>query len=322
MRNSTGKILLVAGALLLAASTGVLAQTGPNNLTLSFENLATLDEGVDGHYEGWAIVDGSPVSTGKFNVNAGGLPVELGGGAVIDEFDAGQNIMYATDIKISIEPVGDVDALPSGLIIVEAAVLSSMAELKTAVPGLDMLETMTSGDYILATPSDNDTDAGNDDQGIWWLTMPGPEAGLMYLPDLGANWVYEGWVVDVSGGSPVPYSTGTFATASGFDSDAAGCMGGGPPFPGQDFVAYQCDGVLDLDSGDFAAVISIEPVPDNGAGPFLLKPLAGGIPTDALGQNNSMGNQVLATFPTGMGAVFGSVATEETSWTSIKTLYR
>ena len=30
------------------------------------------------------------------------------------------------------------------------------------------------------------------------------------------------------------------------DADAAGCMGGGPPFPGHDFVAFHCDGVLDL----------------------------------------------------------------------------
>ncbi|MCA9727079.1 MAG: hypothetical protein KC729_05295, partial [Candidatus Eisenbacteria bacterium] len=45
------------------------AQSGPNNLVLSFDNLAPLDEAVDGHYEGWAILSGSPHSTGKFNVN-------------------------------------------------------------------------------------------------------------------------------------------------------------------------------------------------------------------------------------------------------------
>ena len=35
-------------------------------------------------------------------------------------------------------------------------------------------------------------------------------AGLTGLPDLGAGWVYEGWAVDVSRSSPMPYSTGTF----------------------------------------------------------------------------------------------------------------
>ncbi len=321
MRNSLRGIMLFSGLLLLAAS-GAVAQTGPENLVLSFENLATLDEMVDGHYEGWAIVDGAPVSTGKFNVNGDGMPVELGGGGVISEFDAGEDISEATDIKISIEPYGDADPGPSGLIIVEGMVESSMAVLKTAVPGLDMLETMTSGAYILATPSDNDSDPNNDNEGIWWLTMPGPEAGFQYLPDLGANWAYEGWVVDVSGGAPVPYSTGTFSMAEGEDSDAAGCMGGGPPFPGQDFVEYQCGPVLDLASGDFAAVLSIEPVPDNGPGPFLLKPLAGLIPTDGVGQTGiDMGNQVLDTFPTGIGAVFGSTATSEASWSTVKGLY-
>ena len=321
MNHGIGKNIVLAGAMLLALSAGALAQSGPNNLVLEFQNLATLDEAVDGHYEGWAIVDGAPVSTGKFNVNGDGMPVELGGGAVIEEFDAGEDISEATDIKISIEPVGDADEIPSGLIIVDGAVESSMAILHTSVPGLDMLETMTSGAYFLATPSDNDSEPDNDNEGIWWLTMPGPEAGLQYLPDLGPNWTYEGWVVDVSG-APMPYSTGTFDMAEGFDSDAAGCMGGGPPFPGQDFVAYQCGPILDLASGDFAAVISIEPVPDNGAGPFLLKPLAGAIPTDGVGQSAiSMGNQVLDTFPSGMAGVFGSTATTDASWGTVKSLY-
>ena len=63
------------------------------------------------------------------------------------------------------------------------------------------------------------------------------------------------------------------ATAKGFDSNEAGCMGGSPPFPGQDFTAFHCGPVLDLDSGYFAAVVSIDPVPDTGPGPFQLKPL-------------------------------------------------
>ena len=42
----------------------------------------------------------------------------------------------------------------------------------------------------------------------------------------------------------------------------------GPAFPGQDFVVYQGGPVLDLASGDFAAVISIEPVPDTSPAPF------------------------------------------------------
>jgi hypothetical protein len=320
-RYGIGILFTLASAALLAAPGQVRAQSGPENLVLSFTNLAPLDEGADGHYEGWAIIGGMPFSTGKFNVNASGQPVELGGGPVIVEFDAGMDITSATAIKITIEPPGDMDAIPSGLVILSGDVMGMMAPLKTAVPNLDVLETMTAGAFFLATPSDNPGVPDNNDYGIWWLTMPGPAPGLTDLPDIGPNWTYEGWVVDVSG-SPIPYSTGTFAVADDFDSDMAGPMGGGPPFPGQDFVAFQGGPVLDLDTGDFAAVITIEPVPDNLAAPFQLHPLAGPIPTDALGMNNPVNNQVLSTFPTGTAMLGMSVPVEANSWGSVKALFR
>jgi len=144
-------------------------------------------------------------------------------------------------------------------------------------------------------------------------------AGLTGLPALGAGWTYEGWVVDTSGGAPMPYSTGTFAMADGFDSDMAGPMGGGPAFPGQDFVAYQGGPVLDLASGDFAAVISIEPVPDNSPMPFQLKPLAGMIAQGA--GDGCVGNQAMATFPSGHAELMNSVATEVSSWSGVKAVF-
>jgi len=309
------------GAAMLLLATGAFAQSGPEYVVLSFTNLAPLNEATEGHYEGWAIVGGMPVSTGNFNINMDGDPVELGGGAVIDEFMAGQDITSATAIKITIEPPGDPDPAPSGLVIVGGDVAGNVASLVAGVPELNTLSNMTTGAFLLATPSDNDTNTMNDDMGIWWLTMPGPMPGLLNLPDIGPKWQYEGWAVDVSG-SPIPYSTGTFQMASQTDSDAAGCNGGGPPFPGQDFVPFQCGPVLDLDTGDFAAVITIEPVPDNSPMPFQLKPLAAGIPTDALGQNNPMMNQVAATFPTGMAMLMATVSVDETSWGSVKAAYR
>ena len=316
------RFLVLVPALLVVASLAI-AQTGPENLVLMFANLATLDESTDGHYEGWAIVAGVPVSTGIFNVNDSGMPVELGGGPVIEEFDAGQDISTASAIKISIEPPGDADPAPSGLIILEGDVVSHLVSLAAGVPDRDTLETMTAGAYILATPSDNDVDPNNDDQGIWFLTTPGPMAGFQNLPAIGPGWIYEGWVVDLSDPeNPIPYSTGTFATAEGFDSDEAGCMGGGPPFPGQDFTAFHCGSVLDLDSGNFAAVVSIEPVPDTGPGPFQLKPLAGAISTEALGMNNDMQNQAAATFPTGMALLEQTVPNEITSWGRVKNWYK
>ncbi len=289
-------------------------------LSLNFENLMPLDEATDGLYEGWAIINGAPVSTGVFNVDAAGNAVMPGGGGAMT-FMVDDNIGQASAIKISIEPAGDMDPAPSGLIILSGDVNSEITVLTAAVPGLDMLME-SEGSYILATPSDNDSDTENNDQGIWFLAMPGPVAGLTNLPDLGPNWVYEGWVVDISGGSPMPYSSGTFTSGDGFDSDAAGCNAGGPPFPGQDYVAFQCGPVLDLDSGNFAAVISIEPVPDNGPGPFMFKPLAGMIPTDGLMGGNMMGNQVASTFPTGTATISGTVAVTISNWDALKAIYR
>ena len=308
--------LLTAAVVLVMAVPAAAAE-----LTLSFNNLPTLNEATEGLYEGWAIVDGMPVSTGVFNVNAAGQPVLPGGGGVIASFPVADSIGLSSSIKISLEPVGDTDPAPSGLIVLGGDVESETTALTAAVPGLDMLMT-AGGSYILATPSDNATEPDNNDLGIWFLAMPGPVAGLTNLPDIGPNWKYEGWVVDVSGGGPVPYTTGTFDMAAGFDSDEAGCMGGGPPFPGQDFVALHCGPILDLDTGDFVTVISIEPVPDNGPGPFMFKPLAGMIPTDALDNGGTLGNQVAGTFPTGTAGIFGTVPVAETSWSSLKASFR
>ena len=275
----------------------------------------------DGMYEGWAVIGGVPYSTGVFNVDAMGNTVDPGTGDPIDVFHTGLDLGGATDIKITLEPSGDSDPAPSGLVVLEGGVMGDEAQLVPAIPGYDTLSAAM-GSYILASPSDNSVDATNDNQGMWFLCMPGPVAGLTGLPDLGPKWTYEGWVVDVSGASPVPYSTGRFDDPMAADADAAGCMGGSPPFPGEDFTAFHCGPVLNLDSGDFAVVLTIEPVPDNSPAPFLFKPLAGAIPTDALGMCNSLNNQVDTTFPWGHADIGHPLPVEAKSWGSVKGLYR
>lgn len=318
-RNRLNLFFTVA---LMALTGGAFAQTEPpaELLTLDFSNLMTLDETVDGLYEGWAIIEGAPVSTGVFNVNENGRPVDTDGN-VIHIFQTGVDLSGASSIKISIEPDMDSDPAPSGLIILSGDVMDGMAHLHPAIPGQDMLET-ASGCYILATPSDNEMAPENDDQGVWFLAMPGPMPGLMNLPPLGDKWTYEGWAVDMSSGSPMPYSTGTFTGGEGADSDAAGCMGGGPAFPGQDFTEYHCGPVLDLDSGQFALVISIEPVPDNSPTPFQFKPLAGMVPTEALNGGGMLENQTAGTFPGGVATITKTVATEQARWGGLKALFR
>ena len=319
LRSNRVGLAVLALSLLVGGTS--FAQSGMENLTLNFANLMPLDETVDGVYEGWAIIGGAPVSTGVFNVNASGQAVEPGTGTVIEYFATGVDLVDASDIKISLEPADDSDPGPSGLIVLTGFLEGSSANLMAALPGLDMLPSAMAN-YILATPSDNDTDTTNDNQGVWYLSMPGPVAGLTGLPDLGSNWVYEGWAVDFSSGSPMPYSTGTFTMGEGFDSDEAGCNAGGPPFPGQDFTAFHCGPVLDLDSGDFALVISIEPVPDNNSGPFQFKPMAGMVPTDALSMGGSLGNQTNSTFPTGVATIDGVTPVTTKSWGDVKSNFR
>lgn len=82
--------------------------------------------------------------------------------------------------------------------------------------------------------------------------------------------MYEGWVV-VDG---QPVSTGRFSQADRADADGPGAAAGplgAPPFPGQDFVSP----VHGLSGG--AAVISVEPEPDNSPAPFSLMSLSGPI---------------------------------------------
>ena len=157
-----------------------------------------LNTATDGMYEGWAVIGGVPYSTGVFNVDAMGHTVDPGTGDPIDVFHTGLDLSGTTDIKITLEPAGDSDPAPSGLVVLEGGVMGDEAQLVPAIPGYATLSAAM-GCYILASPSDNSVDTTNDNQGMWFLCMPGPVAGLTGLPDLGPNWTYEGWVVDVSG---------------------------------------------------------------------------------------------------------------------------
>lgn len=152
------------------------------------------------------------------------------------------------------------------------------------------------GKFILATPTDGpDT---NEDSGIWFLSLAGgsPAKGLV-LPTLPAGWKYEGWAV--INGKPV--TTGTFLKTD--MPDESGTFSGplpAPPFPGEDFLVNAPAGLTfpaSLKGG--AAVISIEPVPDNSPAPFLLKPLAAGISSNALVHTDILLHQNLGSFPTG-----------------------
>ena len=159
------------------------ASPANSNLTLDINGLQDL--GSDYVYEGWIIVDGSPVTTGTFTVDGSGSL-----SATSFSVDAAK-LASATDFVISIEPAQDPDPAPAPTKIMIGTFSRGSATLSTNTVGSDF-ESST-GKYIVATPTSS---MGGDTSGIWFLDnstgtmMPGLD-----LPTLTDGWKYEGWVV-------------------------------------------------------------------------------------------------------------------------------
>ncbi len=237
-------------------------------LSLSFEGLESLANGV--HYEGWIVVDGEPISTGNFNVDADGGLVDLEGNAVTDPFDA-VHAEDATAVVVSIEPANDTDPAPSNIKVLGGDVVDGEADLSIAhgaAIGTDFAD--ASGVYVLATP----TTSVEDDElsGVWFIGLDGGAVQGLDLPELNEGWVYEGWAV-IDG---VPVSTGRFTDPAAADdfNGFSGTDATGPNYPGEDFIINAPDGVnFPTDLRDGTIVISVEPVDDDSPAPFALKPL-------------------------------------------------
>lgn len=276
--------LITATALALALAACDDDDDGPSgpgearDLALSLSGLEPLANGF--HYEGWVILNGAPVSTGKFNVNSSGAVTALDGTPITGGvFNTSVDLTDATAAVITIEPDGDTDAVPANTKILAGPVSGGTASLTvSASQALGEDFSTASGVFILATPTDSDPN--DEDAGIWFLDNSGasPAAGLD-LPTLPAGWEYEGWAV--VGGTPL--STGRFTLPSGADESSA--FSGplqGPPFPGEDFLQNAPAGLtFPLSLLGAMAVITIEPEPDDDPAPFFLKPLDASIASDA-----------------------------------------
>ncbi|MCF6169953.1 MAG: anti-sigma factor [Bacteroidales bacterium] len=292
MKTSKLIFLLLAGVLFIASCKKDDDNTDPKKtITLKLSGLEDL--GTDFVYEGWLIVNGNPVTTGTFMVDASGklsqTTFELKATDVDD----------ATTFVLSIEPKNDSDPMPSATKMMAGDFSGNAATVSTGLLG-DF--SGAAGKYILATPTNG---ADNDENsGIWFLDIAtgSPAVGLM-LPQLPDGWKYEGWVV-IDG---TPVTTGTFTNASATDDadpfsstmplpDVNGADGF---FPGEDFLVNAPDGLsFPTDIAGGTAVISIEPSPDNSPMPFTLKPLVHNIPASAVDHMvYNMGQNL--SFPTG-----------------------
>ncbi len=240
----------------------------------SFSGLEPLGAGYV--YEGWIIVDGTPISTGRFSDPS-----------VISNFETDET---PAAYVLTIEPEPDADPGPSDVKVLGGDFSADEAQLSTAhgaALGTDFSN--AAGGAILATPT-TAADGTDDTNGVWFLDPTGPAASLS-LPTLPAGWTYEGWVVGDNG----PISTGTFSDPAAADSDGAGPTAGpdaAPPFPGQDFINPA------IDVTGRTVVISVEPVPDDSAAPFAIKPLVIDAMSGAVGTLEDFG-QNLGSVPSG-----------------------
>lgn len=276
--------LLAALALITSACSD---ETGTTTMSLGFSGLPQLGDGYE--YEGWLIVDGAPVSAGRFTVDADANPIPAA-----FEIDA-MVADTATAYVLTIEPIEGDEPAPSAVHILAGDLADGVASLSTAhaaAIGTDFAD--ATGAYILETPTSGDV-AADYAQGIWWL-VPGADgmAPGLSLPALPEGWVYEGWVAGADG----PVSTGTFGAVDAADADGAGETAGpdgSPPFPGQDFI----DPAIVL-TGGYAAVISVEPVPDDSPMPFVIKPLVDMTIDDVMAPDTQeMANAAASNLPSG-----------------------
>lgn len=267
------------------------------NLTLNLEGLEDLGSGFA--YEGWVVVDGTPVTTGTFTVNGDGDLSQTVFEVPVATLDA------ATKFVLSIEPSPDLDPAPS-----DQKLIAGDFSGNTATVGIDVAPALgdlsgAAGTYFLRTPTDEaegSPDNGNNENGVWF-GLPGmPPLANLTLPTLPTGWTYEGWVIGDSG----PLSTGTFNVFDMVDDNAgtatsfSGTERIGPALPGEDFFNNAPAGeTFPLDIRGRTVVISVEPVPDNSPAPFLLKPLVGMAGQDTAPAFNEFAVNA-ASFPIGV----------------------
>ena len=272
-RSRISRILMMLSAVALLAvffPTVASAQAPPTvTVSESYSGLEPLGAGF--LYEGWLIIDGAPVSTGTFSIDASGAVVPVTTADIPNAADAATFVL-------TIEPSPDPDPAPADTHVLAGDFVDGVATLSIGHPAALATDFSTAtGSYIVATPTTADT--SDEYSGIWFLELPGgapPPGPSLDLPTLPAGWQYEGWTV--AGGTPI--STGTFLSASG--SDNFGGFSGpdpAPPFPGEDFIVNPPAGLtFPRDVSGYPVVISVEPFPDDSPAPFALKPLTGQVP--------------------------------------------
>lgn len=260
---------------------------------LQFAGLPVLGEA--SVYEGWAVIDGEPVSTGRFTVDADGNQVDADGNE-IDHFAV--DATAATTFILTLEPTVDDDPAPSDIHLLGGDVVDGTARLSIDHPtaiGTGFDAAAGSVEVVVPTAPDN----GIDTAGIWFFKGG---SGSLTLPQLPAGWVYEGWAVF----DGIPVSTGRFSdpnTADDFNGFSGD--GSGPATPGEDFIRNAPEGLeFPRSAAGATVVVSVEPAQDDSPAPFVLTPLVGELPAEVerLGEY-PLNNTGADTIPTGVANI-------------------
>ncbi len=238
---------------------------GPATTTIQLQTIGLENLTGGSTYQGWLIVDGQAVATDKFTEPNGIVSFNV----------LATDAEKATQFVLTIEPTGDNDNIPSAAKILTGNFSGNAAQLTFDTVVADLSN--TSGQFFLATPTDNagGVDNNNDEFGVWF--MDGANAAGLSLPALSSGWKYEGWV---DFGNKI-VSTGTFSDVNTVDDGNLfkGSGGDVPSFPGEDFLVIPSQ--VSLSGISFPAevtgkrvFITVEPFQDNDPNPFFIEPLS------------------------------------------------
>ena len=159
-------------------------QPATSTLTLNINGLDDLGTGYE--YEGWVIVSGNAVSTGRFTVNASGVPSATAYEVNSDDLEA------ATKFVLTIEPNPDSDPTPSDQKYLAGDFTDNSATLGTDVAPAIGDFSNSSGTFFLRTPTDEPAETannGNDEYGVWYGIPGMPPAPGLELPVLPVGWI-------------------------------------------------------------------------------------------------------------------------------------
>lgn len=266
--------------LLLLLSSLVLWTSESSAETLMQMELKGLTHMKGQHYEGWNIINGQAVTTGRFSigkdnnvysVDDDGVRQGLLGNTDAAVFRLDDSHKRSSLFVLTIEPNQDKDPKPSDVHIIGGNYSNQVATLSVSHGtslGTDFAS--ASGEFILAAPT-----GGNFNQGVWFTGL-----NLPSLPPKG--WAYEGWIVNTKNGGKI--STGVFRDAKQTDSNKAGRFAGSmvldfPNVPGEDIVKTP----IVLNDDKHAIVVTVEPYPDFDPSPYNLKILKTDVSSSAEG---------------------------------------